>query len=518
MLELFPDTLRLCDVDLDVDPDGGGDGGDVPSPGRAFDRHGLAMAIARRAAAMRAAGAGAGDNIVIGQRTGSAFIIDLLAAWRLGACAVAVTPTLTAGERARVAEATGARLWCGEAGQGTGEGSGKGADLPLLPPAPAGLRSGPASVDEARSDVLPASCGASDPDAPALVLMTSGTTATPKGVVHTRRSLMARLALNLAHMDAGDLERTLCVLPMHFGHGLIGNSLTPMAAGASLTLWPEPGIAGFARLGEVIDAGGITFLSSVPAMWRIVLRASPPPRRGTLRRVHVGSAPLSARLWEAIADWAGTRRVVNMFGTTETANWIGGHSLEEGAADGLVGRPWGGAVRVLQPDGTLAGTGEGEVAVASPSCMTGYLGQPKLTAAACCGDFFLTGDRGRIDAAGRLRLIGRRRNEINRGGIKIPAEEIDLLLEGHPAVAAACAFALDDPVGGEAVAAAVAPLRAGTVSEAELLAWCAARIRAEARPQRLFLVEALPLDARGKLDRDAIRKDVLAAQGTRERR
>jgi acyl-coenzyme A synthetase/AMP-(fatty) acid ligase len=101
-------------------------------------------------------------------------------------------------------------------------------------------------------------------------------------------------------------------------------------------------VAGFAILAELIDTHGITFMSSVPAMWRIVLRASPAPQKRSLRRVHVGSAPLSLELWESIARWCGTRRIVNTYGTTETANWIGGHSLEDGdVADGLVGRPWG---------------------------------------------------------------------------------------------------------------------------------------------------------------------------------
>jgi acyl-coenzyme A synthetase/AMP-(fatty) acid ligase len=141
-------------------------------------------------------------------------------------------------------------------------------------------------------------------------------------------------------------------MPMHFGHGLIGNCLTPLAAGGKLTVWPEPGMAGFAMLGELIDTHEITFMSSVPAMWRIVLRASHPPQKKSLRRVHIGSAPLSVALWESVARWCGTRRIVNTYGTTETANWIGGHSLEDGElADGLVGRPWGGMIWLVRSDG-----------------------------------------------------------------------------------------------------------------------------------------------------------------------
>ena len=103
-------------------------------------------------------------------------------------------------------------------------------------------------------------------------------------------------------------------------------------------------------------------------------------------------------------------------------------------------------------DGSLSPQGRGEVAVNSPGLMSGYFGREDLTRLAILGDWFLTGDIGEIDAGGRLRLIGRSKHEINRGGIKVPAEEIDALLEGHPQVVEACAFALPDALSGEMVA------------------------------------------------------------------
>ena len=189
----------------------------------------------------------------------------------------------------------------------------------------------------------------------ALIMMTSGTTGRPKGVMLTHRAILARLSLNLAYIGEADLSVSLNVLPMHFGHGLIGNCLTPLFAGATLVAWPEPGGAGIPALGRTIDAHGITFVSSVPALWQAALRLSPPPRLRSMRRVHVGSAPLSAALWSRIISWCGTRRVVNMYGITECANWICGESAEhtdsdDELTDGLVGRPWGGKVDVIAAD------------------------------------------------------------------------------------------------------------------------------------------------------------------------
>lgn len=456
-----------------------------------LDRAAMLAAICDRAENLVAAGAHRAAKIAIAHEHPIAVLIDLFACWRIGAVAVLLSPGMAAAERANVAARLQPAIWIGA-------------------PAPAGLPSlAPASAE-------PQSGGAFDVadaaglDDPALVLMTSGTTAQPKGVIHTRRSLMARIALNLAHIPAADLVQSLTLLPMHFGHGLIGNCLTPLYAGATLVMEPNPGPSGLAALGKRIDAHAITFLSSVPSLWRVALKLSPPPEASTLRRVHVGSAPLAAGLWQQIIDWSGTSHVVNMYGITETANWIGGHDAAEAPpADGLVGKAWGGSIRVIGADGVFSTTGRGEVAVASPGSMSGYLDAPEANDAAFRGGWFLTADIGEFDDHGRLSIVGRLKHEINKGGIKIPAEEIDLLLERHLDVAEACAVALPDAIAGELVAAAVVR-RADTLTTAALREWCRTVIRAEAVPDRIVFVDSLPRNERGKLDRRRALEMVLA--------
>ena len=392
--------------------------------------------------------------------------------------AVAVNPAITRAERDNVMRATGA--------------------LALLDDAPPAARAAPA-----------AEAGPLGPDEPALTLMTSGTTGRPKGIVHTQRSLAARVALNVAAIGTADLERSLCVLPLHFGHGLIGNVLTVMAAGGTLYLWPQPSIEEMRGFGPLVDAQRMTFMSSTPAFWNVAMRLSPRPNHA-MRRVHIGSAPLSIEHWRAVAGWTGTRRVFNMYGMTETANWIGGACLDDdGAADGLVGSPWGGAAALLAEDGRVKKEGSGEVLIVTPSMMTGYLGMDAETRAAFHGAWLRTGDTGRIDADGRLTLVGRIKHEINRGGVKVPAEEIDMLLERHPAIREACAFGLPDPAAGETVAAAIV---LGAEAEIPAIrAWCLERCRAEAVPSRLFVLDAIPRNDRGKVVRDRVREAALAS-------
>ncbi len=460
--------------------------------GAVHSRASVMASAAHRAGELAGLGAAAGDRVVIAHGAGAAVLVDLFAVWHLKAAAVIVSHGITMPEREVVLQTTGAKAWIG-------------------PDAPEGVAS-LAPAEFASHGDAPLS-SAVNLDDPAVIMMTSGTTSRPKGVVLTHRALQARLALNRAYIGDADLAVTLTVLPMHFGHGLIGNTLTALSAGGTLVVWPEPGPAGLHHLGAVIDRYGVTFMSSVPSLWRVAMKLSKPPQHGTLRRVHVGSAPLSAPLWAEIIAWSGTRRVLNMYGITETANWIGGWSAEDGVPeDSLVGRPWGGSFMIRQADGRLTASGRGEVAVNSPSLMAGYFDRPDLTAEALHGDWFLTGDIGEIDASGLLRLVGRSKFEINRGGIKIPAEEVDALLERHPDILEACAFSLPDALSGETVAAAVVFKPGAPVSSEDIRVWCESVIRRDAAPAKLFVLPALPRTDRGKLNRDVVRQACLDSQ------
>ncbi|MBT7362694.1 MAG: long-chain fatty acid--CoA ligase, partial [Rhodospirillaceae bacterium] len=332
-----------------------------------------------------------------------------------------------------------------------------------------------------------------------------GTTGTPKGVLHSFRSLLARVALNQAHIPRPTRTRTLSVLPTHFGHGLIGNCLTVLLDRQDLLLAPATNLDVSGNLGSIIDEHRISFMSSVPTLWKRVLGSVPPPKKGTLARVHVGSAPLSADLWNGIAEWAGTRDVVNMYGITETANWIAGASLADyDAADGLVGDMWGGSAAVLDAEGNVHAQGEGELLVQSPSLMLGYFQLPEQTDAVLRNGWFHTGDIGLIDAKGTIRLTGRQKYEINRGGIKVHPEDIDLLLERHDSVGEACAFALPDEIEGEIVAVAVTSGDGSTINPRALRLWCAERLAREKIPSRWFVVDEIPKTDRGKVNRDNV--------------
>jgi oxalate---CoA ligase len=454
--------------------------------GRHWSAQTLEAETGRRAAALAGAGIDQGCTVAITHGGSADFLADLLAAWSRGATAACLDPALTAPEFVTllsfikpeaVLAAAKPLPWAPACRVLNLADAGDPAPLPLF-------------VDI-------------DPAAPALILFTSGTTGDPKGVVLSFGALAARIAANISAIGGEALARALVTLPTSFGHGLIGNALTPLFAGGTIVLGPT-GLPLARDLARIVDEHRITFLSSVPALWRGALKLSRPPTGHTLLRVHVGSAPLSGPLWSEIAAW--TRcEVVNCYGITETANWIGGASSGEDIADGLVGRPWLGEAAVLDDTGMLRAEGEGEIVLRSAAVMSGYLHRPDLTASVMQDGWYRSGDRGCIDAMGRIWITGRIKEEINRAGFKVQPAELDRLLEQHPAVAEACAFAQLDPVGGESVAVAIR-LRPGASATSESLrAWCRERLRREAVPEHWHMVDEIPRNARGKVSRDLVR-------------
>lgn len=439
--------------------------------GETWDASRLRAHARARTSELLANGAGPGKRVIITHGSTPAFFGDLFGVWGAGACAVCLNPATTPPEL-EVIEHT------------------------VEPVASLSGTGVPDQAAKAETHSRPYL------DDDALILFTSGTTGTPKGVVHTFRSLLARLSLNQSHITPAELQRTLCVLPTHFGHGLIGNCLTALLGGHDLVLAPASNMDVPPTFGEIIDHYGITFLSSVPTFWQRVLKSASRPEKKALSRVHIGSAPLSSPLWMDVAEWCGTRNVWNMYGITETANWSAGASLEKyGSEDGLIGQMWGGMAAVVAPDGDVRTKGEGEIILQTPSVMRGYFEQPAMTDKVVKKGWYHTGDIGRIDEHGIMRLTGRSSTAINRGGLKVYPEDIDILLERHEAVKEACAFAVPDEIEGETIGVAVVLNDGVAIDQQELRRWCAARLSREKIPTTWIVTNEIPRNDRGKINR-----------------
>jgi len=480
-----------------------------PLTGRSLAGADCARQARERAQGLRRAGLKRRDRVFLHYANTLDFFVDLMAVWWAGGCAVPVDPRFTPFEVETLAQAVIPRLsfWDGPPDEGL---AGRLAALG----AGALDRAAATPPGGAAPDPGPHEAGDLHLDDDALILFTSGTTGDPKGVVHTHRSLRARWTSLRDSVGLGGFDRALCLLPTHFGHGLICNSLFPWLFGRDLFVVPPFRSELIAQLGTLIDEHRITFLSSVPAMWRLALKTAPPPRRGTLQRVFCGSAPLSAALWQGIRDWTGAPEVANAYGITETASWLAGTTVPGvRPADGLIGVPWGGVVKVLKNGSTEVSPvraeaclpGEpGHVWVQTPALMKGYAGRDDLTRRVVAQGWFLTGDIGFVDDRGLLYLCGREREEINVGGMKVYPGDVDTVVERFDGVADACTFAYDDPLLGENVGIAVVVRNRGGGLPDGLYGWVARHLAPHQIPRRWYVVDEILRTDRGKVNREQV--------------
>jgi acyl-CoA synthetase (AMP-forming)/AMP-acid ligase II len=473
-----------------------------PISGRSWSPDVTQHEIAKRIARFQRHGLGRGDRVFIPFGNRLEFFAELLAVWQLGACAVPIDAKLTAFEITTLVAAASPRLAVVD----------DATDRAVV----AALEStGVTTFNTTNTGTEESSAGLSRLDDDALILFTSGSTGAPKGVVHTHRSLRARWMSLRDHLGIDAFARTLCMLPTHFGHGLICNSLFPLLAGQDLYITPpfRPDI--IMKLGTLIDEHEITFMSSVPAIWRLALKFSRPPQKSTLQRVHCGSAPLSAHVWEQIRQWCGTPQVCNAYGITETGSWVAGlNNADCAAADGLIGQGWGAVIKVLRSDDASAplssamecATEEsGYVWLNTPALMKGYFQRDDLTSKAVVGGWFLTGDIGFLDTNGQLVLRGRERDEINKGGMKIYPSDIDLVVERFEHASDVCTFALDDEIYGQSVAMAVVLTRQDDDTIRALYQWLMQHLAEQKIPRRWWLVSEIPRTSRGKINRDQVK-------------
>jgi O-succinylbenzoic acid--CoA ligase len=342
-----------------------------------------------------------------------------------------------------------------------------------------------------------------DQDAPAVAILTSGTSGRPKAALLSHRALAASAA---AWTEALPPARgwLLCLGLGHVaGLGVVWRAL---GGGLPLTIVaPDEPAAPLEAL-----AGGTaapSHLSLVPTqLARLLDAAGDAPSPADLRAVLVGGAPIPAELVRRAlaAGWP----IVPTYGLTEAGSGVTAlrtpEAAEAAARPGSAGRPLPGVELRIAAAGR---DGLGEIEVRTPAAFSGYLGRPAETAAAFTEDGWLrTGDLGRLDEAGRLVVVDRRTDLLISGGENVYPAEVEAVLASHPAVAEAGVAGRPDPTWG-AVPVAGLVLRPGAADpgDARLRAWCAERLARHKVPAAFRRLEALPLTASGKLRRSVLR-------------
>jgi malonyl-CoA/methylmalonyl-CoA synthetase len=358
------------------------------------------------------------------------------------------------------------------------------------------------TVDRAaRGGHLP---GEASPEAPAMIVYTSGTTGAPKGVVLPRRAIASNLDALATAWEWTAADVLAHALPLFHVHGLILGVLGPLRLGG--TVHHLGRFSSTAVASEL--AGPATMMFGVPTMYhRLANDAERDPaiaRAVAAARLLVsGSAALPAFDHERIARITG-QRVVERYGMTETLM----NCAVRAAADrrpGTVGPPIDGVdVRLVDDDGTVIQTSDdasiGEIQVRGPNLFLKYLNRPDATAEAMQDGWFRTGDVATRAHDGYIRIVGRGATDlIMSGGFKIGAGEIESVLLEHPGVAEVAVTGEPDPDLGERVVAWVVPAAGRRPIVRELADHVAQQLAPHKRPRVVHYLDALPRNELGKV-------------------
>ena len=418
------------------------------------------------AASLAEEGIGRGSRVALGLEDPARLVVALFGGLKAGATVLPLNPRLAAGERERI----------------------------LADFAPDRL------IETIGEDEATFPAVGTDPGDAAIVLYTSGSTGDPKGVLLSQAAVAWALeSWRVPVMDLSENDVSLSALPLAHSLGVFGSVLAPLLSGGSVAFLArfDPGDALAA-----IERHRATVFPGVATMFRRILDS--PGLAGvdlaSLRYALSGAAPCP---WELARQWrekTGTR-IVRGYGMTELFRPISYRAADPADLPDAIGRAVPGVgLRVVDDGGSALGAGEtGELWIASPARMTGYLGRPGETEAVFEGEWFRTGDLASLSPEGYVRIVGRKKDMILRGGYTVAPGEIEAVLMTHPAVAEAAVIGIPDDDLGEDIAAFVSLKRPGAAAAEDIVAFCRGRMAGYKYPRHVRIEPALPKGPAGKV-------------------
>ncbi len=337
----------------------------------------------------------------------------------------------------------------------------------------------------------------------AALLYTSGTTGRSKGAMLTQANLLsnAETLAELWQFTADDC--LLHALPIFHTHGLfVATNVTLIAGGAMAFLPKFDPDAIFAALPRA------TAMMGVPTFYTRLLDD---PRLSAKTTTHMrlfisGSAPLLADTHTAFEARTG-HRILERYGMTET-NMTTSNPYAGERRPGTVGPPLPGVeVKICDDNGNSLPSGEiGMLEVRGPNVFSGYWQMPDKTAAEIRPDgFFITGDLARIDPDGYVQIVGRDKDLIISGGFNIYPKEVELALDAQPGVLESAVIGIPHPDMGEAVVGILVAEPGTTLDTAEISTALSASLARFKQPRRLIVVDALPRNTMGKVQKNILR-------------
>ena len=348
------------------------------------------------------------------------------------------------------------------------------------------------------------------------IVYTSGSTGLPKGILFDHAAALQHGAVACLEYEVDDQARYLIQIPHN---SCVNITIVPtLMAGGAIGFAESRGFDSFA-LCATVEQHKVTHTFLVPTMLSTLLEQDPgdfPQRLSSIRTLGYGSSPIPAeRLRTLVAKYGPI--FIQLYGMAEIAS-IGTLLRKDDHVRALddkpqllasCGRPsFATTVRLVGPDGADISPGEtGEIIFGGPHTMLGYFREPDRTAKALIGGWLHSGDVGRVDAEGYHYIVDRIKDLIIRGGYNLAPSEVEKVLYTHPAVLDAAVVGIPDEKWGEAVLAVVSLKPGMRATPKELLRLCqASGLSSIKQPERVEIVDAVPRNTIGKIDKKAVRE------------
>ena len=455
---------------------------------------GLADAAVEIAGELADRGVGPGDRVLLSGPNTVPWVLVAAGVVRSGATLVPCNHRLTATERCRAVEVTRPRLLVADPRDWPDE------HAPVV------------AIDElvqlaARHRRCPLEPGP-DEHATAAVMSTSGTTGAAKFVPMQHGPLLELYEALAPRLGLTPGDVVLGVPPLAHGFGLFGVLLDALVAGATVRLVPHYDSD---TISDLVVADGVTALFVPFAVLHDLLEGGIAERPHHLRVGLTGGTDVPLSAFRAACARLGIARMYVGYGLTEAYGTVAFDEVNDASGETPPLTPLPGVeVRVVDPLGNLVGAGEdGEILVRGRSVMAGYLGDSLATPDLVDDGWLHTGDLGRLDPDGRLRVLTRIKDVVIVNGFNVVPAEVEAVLQAHPGLAAAAVVGVPEPRSGERLVACVVPAPGRTPSAESVLEHCRRHLAGYKVPARVLLMDRLPTSATGKRARTHLRQEVL---------
>jgi len=466
-----------------------GAGGELVEEDLRLDRRQVEIAVGSLAGGLASLGLRVGQAVAWQLPNGIASALLMRACWRIGAVAVPLLHTMGESDRQRALGAIDPCL--------------------VLPFEPGDRVDVATLLSKFGGDAIALGAVAVRSSAVAVALLTSGSSGRPKAVLHTHRALSYKARLMAAVHGLDSCDSVLVPAPMAHVSGLLNGVLVPGAAGMKTVYMSRFDAE---RAVELVASEEITFMAGPPTLvvaMSEVIKGQGRRKVSTMRLISTGGASVTPAFVDSAVESFGCR-VKRTYGSTEAPTVTTSTSADpyeksrdtDGRAVGEV------ELRVVDPaDGKPLESGaSGELWVRGPELFAGYASHEQTREAIAPGGWFKTGDLATLDEGGWLRIVGRLKDVIIRGGENIAAAEVESVLEGHPAVIQASVVGFPDPLMGERVCAFVVTDRDFDLQECRR--WFREKgVSTYKIPEKVVLVDSLPLLGSGKVDRAQLRQE-----------